>query len=255
MRASLLRLLINVGVPAMLTVVFVGLVLNSDAHGAALVVALVAFLVVVGLWALFRELALHATATRLLALGEADELIAMAERYAQSRLTERRRAPFWIYLACGHIQRGEWDEADRALRKVVSGTGRRDWDVLWASAKVTVLVERGDAAGARALYEKAIAGPAQSLVGAGAKLVSDDAQAKLRFAEGDHAGAMATFKKLAGDIRLGPAARATAHWYAGRCALALGDRAAADRHLDEAAALAPKTHLPRSAVALRAGAA
>jgi hypothetical protein len=259
-----IRLFANIGVPLMLAACFWALVATSDARGLAVWVALGAFVIVLGLWGGFRELALHASATRMIGGGQPDELIALAERQLEWRVRERGKAPFRIYLAWGHFLRGELDEADRALK---AAPGRKTWDVLWASAKIAVLVERGTGGmvairtiepgtvtEARAVYDQYMVPALRGAPAAGIKLLADDASAKIRFAEGDLAGARPLLEKLCNDIRLGPATRGMAHWYAARCALAAGDAAGAAPHLDQAASLAPRTFLPRAVAALRGAA-
>jgi hypothetical protein len=260
---TLIRLFANIGVPLVVAGCFWALIATSEARGIAVWVALGAFLVVMGLWLAFRRLQMHASATRLIGAGQADEVIELARGQLEWRRTERGKAPFRIYLAWGYLLRGDLDEADRVLGQ--AAPGRAALDRLWATAKIAALVERGtggmspvrtvepDTVGeARRVYDRHIA---PLLVGAPApavKLLADEASAKLRFAEGDAAGARPIFEKLCKEIRLGPASRAMAHWYAARCALVTGDRAGAAAHLDKAAALAPKTFLPVAVAALRA---
>jgi len=208
------RLFANVGVPLIVAGCFWALISTSEAHGLAVWVALGTFLIVMGLWAAFRELSLHATASRLIASGQPDDLLALAERQLEWRFTERGKAPFRIYQAWGHLLRGDLDEADRALGR--EAPGRTSWALLWASARISALVERATGgmvpartvepdtvADARRAYDEYIAPAVRSAPSPGLKLIADDAGAKLRFAEGDAAGARPIFEKLCNDIRLG----------------------------------------------------
>jgi hypothetical protein len=250
------RLLAGVGVPILIAGCFWALIATSGAHGLAIYVALAAFVIVLGLWSAFRELATHATASRLIGAGLPDDVIALAERQLAWRWRERGRAPFRIYLGWGFVLRGDWAEAERALGS--APPGKASWDVLWASAMITLTLERGTgnaATLARRLHEQYIGAAARAGGGPAVKLLSDDADAKIRVAEGDLAGARPLLEKLCNDIRLGPGTRALAHLWAARAALGSGERPAGEAHLAKAEALAPKTFIPRVAAELRAGAA
>jgi hypothetical protein len=235
------RLLAGVGVPILIAACFWALIATSGAHGLAIYVALAAFVIVLGLWSAFRELATHATASRLIGAGLPDDVIALAERQLAWRWRERGRAPFRIYLGWGFVLRGDWAEAERALG---------------SAPPLTLERGTGNAATlARRLHEQYIGAAARAGGGPAVKLLSDDADAKIRVAEGDLAGARPLLEKLCNDIRLGPGTRALAHLWAARAALGSGERPAGEAHLAKAEALAPKTFIPRVAAGLRAGAA
>lgn len=250
------RILAGIGVPILIAACFWALIATSGARGIAIYVALGAFVIVLGLWSAFRELALHATASRLVGAGLPDDIIALAERQLAWRWRERSKAPFRIYLGWGFVLRGDWSEAERVLG--ATPPGKRAWNVLWASALITLVLERGrgDAASqARRLHEQYIAPTARAGASPGVVLLSTDADAKIRVVEGDLAGARPVLEKLCNDIRLGPGTRALAHLYAARAALGTGDRPVAEAHLTKAENLAPKTFIPRVTAALRASAA
>ncbi len=236
----------GVVIPLIIAAAFALLFIEGQPKGVAAIMFILATAVMIGLWNLMRELRAHASATRFAAIGEADELIAFAKEEIERRYTDRSRAPFWVYLALGHQLRGDPDAASGALDTAEEFRSLKPaWRLLAATARVGLLVERGDAAGARAYYEQRIATPAQRMSGPGVRLLAAESEARVRFAEGDVAGARPMFEKMCGDIRLGPSTRALAHWYAARCAETAGDAEAATRHFADAAKLAPKTFMAK----------
>ncbi|HTJ41828.1 MAG TPA: hypothetical protein VL463_07010 [Kofleriaceae bacterium] len=233
-------------IPIIIALAFALLFIEGKPTGLAAITFCVATAVMIGLWNLMRELRAHASATRAAAVGEPDELIELAKDQIKRRFTARSRAPFFVYLALGHHLRGEWDPAIAALDEADGYRALKPaWRMLSATARVGVLVERGDTAKARAVYDRDVAAVARKLTGPGAQLLLIEAEARVRFAEGDHEGARPIFERMSGDVRLGPATRAIAHWYAGRCAELAGDREAADRHFGDAAKLGPKTFMAK----------
>jgi tetratricopeptide (TPR) repeat protein len=233
-------------IPLIIGAAFALLFLEGQPRGIAAILFAVATAVMVGLWNLMRELRAHATATRAAAVGEPDELIDFARAQIGRRLTQRSRAPFYVYLGLGHHLRGDWDPAIEALDQAAQYRALKPaWKLLAATARVGVLVERGDTARAREIYDREVAPSARRLAGPGVQLLTAEAEARLRFAEGDATGTRPLFEKMSGDVRLGPATRAVAHWYAARCADAAGDRDAAARHFADAAKLAPKTFVAK----------
>jgi tetratricopeptide (TPR) repeat protein len=233
-------------IPVIIAGAFALLFIEGKPRGVAAILFCVATAVMIGLWNLMRELRAHATATRAAAVGEPDELIELARTQIARRLTQRSRAPFYVYLALGHQLRGDWDDATRALDRALEYRPLKiAWRLLAATARLGIQVEQGDAAAARKTFDNQITPVAQRLAGPGVKLLAEEAEARVRFAEGDAAGAAPMFERMCGDVRLGPATRALAHWYAARCAEARGDRATADRHFADAAKLAPKTFVAK----------
>jgi uncharacterized protein HemY len=233
-------------IPLIIACAFTLLFVEGQPRGAAAVLFCIATAVMVGLWNLMRELRAHATATRAAAVGEPDELIDFARGQIGRRLTQRSRAPFYVYLGLGHHLRGEWEPAIEALDEAAQYRALKPaWKLLAATARVGVLVERGDTTRAREVYDREVAPSARRMAGPGVQLLTAEAEARVRFAEGDVAGTRPLFEKMSGDVRLGPATRAVAHWYAARCADAAGDRDAADRHFADAARLAPKTFVAK----------
>ena len=231
-------------IPLIIVSAFALLFIEGQPRGVAAVMFVLATAVMIGLWNLMRELRAHASATRAAAVGDPDELIQIANEQIARRLTQRSRAPFYVYLALAHEQRGDWADAIAALDRALEYRPLKPaWRLLAACARTGVLVEQGDAAGARKVYDAQVLPASQRLSGPGAKLLALEAEARVRFAEGDVAGAAPLFQRMSSDIRLGPATRAVAHWYAGRCADASGDKDAAERHFASAAKLTPKTYV------------
>jgi hypothetical protein len=232
-------------IPLIVAAAFSLLFIEGQPRGLAAVLFIVATAVMIQLWALMRDLRAHASATRAAAVGEPDELIDLATANIERRVTVRSRTPFYVYLALGHQLRGDWDATLAALAHADAYPQLKPaWKLLAATARIGTLVEQGDAAGARAIYDRDVVAATRRLSGPGVQLLTREAEARVRFAEGDVAGAAPLFERMSKDIRLGPATRAMAHWYAARCAERGGaaDAAAvADRHYADAAKLAPKT--------------
>jgi tetratricopeptide (TPR) repeat protein len=233
-------------IPLIIATAFSLLFIEGQPRGLAAVLFIVATAVMVQLWALMRDLRAHASATRAAAVGEPDELIELASENIERRMTARSRTPFYVYLAIGHQLRGEWDQALAALAQADAYPRLKPaWKLLAATARVGTLVEKGDAKEARAVYDRDIVSATKRLSGPGVQLLAREAEARVRFAEGDVAGAAPLFDRMSNDIRLGPATRAMAHWYAARCAERTGATDAADRHYTDAAKLAPKTFVAK----------
>ncbi|MCE9573726.1 MAG: hypothetical protein K8W52_11275 [Deltaproteobacteria bacterium] len=230
-------------VPVIMSLAYLFLLEASDPSGTAKVLLGVAFGGVILTWVAFRELRAHANASRAAAIGAADELVTSAADQVERRMFARSRAPFLVYLAIGHEQRGDFDAATAVLDRAEQERALKPaWQLLAATTRLAILVERGDAAGARALYERGIGPATQRMAGPGPRLLAEEALARVRFAEGDHAAAAPMFDKMSGDVRLGPATRAFAHYYAARCAEARGDHDLAQRRFADAAHLAPETY-------------
>jgi len=220
-------------VPGILILTWVLMYVTSNLHGIAAVVALAAFGVVVALWAGYRELRVHAAASRHAAQGEPHELLELAERELGRRWRARRRVPFHLYRSVAHQQLGEWEESKAALgHPDLAGIheGPRGWQVLYAAQRVALVAQSGDAKQARHLYDSELGAVAESLV-------AREARARVLIAEGKEAEALPILEQLRKDIRCGPAARATSRWLMSRC---LDDAEARRAAVREAAHIAPK---------------
>jgi hypothetical protein len=188
--------------PGILLTTWVLMYATSNMHGIAVVVTLGAFIVVVALWAGYRELRVHAAASRHAAQGEPDELLALSEKEIGRRWTAKRRAPFHLYRAIALQQRGAWSEMRAALASPdLDRPGA--WSKLRAALRVAALVEQGDVAAARSLLDRELADVRDSAV-------AREATARVLIAEGRAAEAAPMLEALSKDVRLGPAPRATA---------------------------------------------
>jgi len=219
-------------VPGVLIVTWVLMYVTSNVHGIAAVVTLGAFAIVVALWATYRELRVHAAASRHAAQGEPDELIALAERELGRRWRARGRVPFHLYLAIGHQQRGEWSDARAALASPDLARAGGGWARLLLVQRIAVLAQAGDVREARRLLD-------QQVKPAGPSILAREAEARVLIGEGRLDEALALLQELAKDMRIGPAMRATTRWLASRC-LADRDPAAARASLEDARRIAPK---------------
>ncbi len=237
-------------VPLIMALAYVFLLETSDPSGIAKVLLGAAFAGVILTWVAFRELRAHANASRAAAIGLADELVASAAAQVERRLFARSRAPFLVYLAIGHQLRGDFDAAIAVLDRADQERALKPaWQLLAATTRIAILVERGQAAEARALFDRGIAPATRRMNGPGPRLLAEEALARVRFAEGEHAAAAPLFDKMSGDVRLGPSTRAFAHYYAARCAEARGDHDLAQRRFADAAHLAPETYAARNETA------
>jgi hypothetical protein len=235
--------------PIVLTGAYVGLIATMRPSLTISLFVLLGLLCVLVLWFLFRELAAHAAITRAIAVGEPDDVVGRARDAIDHRFSERARRPFRIYEAVGLGLRGQWEDSVAALSAAGIPTAPA-WKLLAASARIAAATELGNATAARvALADVTVA---SRRLGWRADVVARDCQARVRFAEGDRAGALELFRALAGDVRVGPAVRAAALYYAGRCQLD-DDRVAAERDLAAAAKLAPRTWVKAAAEAALAG--
>jgi len=233
-------------IPGVLILTWLMLIATSDVGGIAAVFTLFAFGMVMVLWATYRELRVHAAASRLAAQGQPDELIALAEGEIARRWFPRSRVPFHIYASIAHQLRGDWDEARRALAAAdlrrLGGRSQRSWGILHAAQRINVLAEAGDAAEARRVLEQDLLPAIRFVPGAGARVIADEAEARVLLAEGRRDAALPTYEKLAKDIRLGPATRALCRYHAAQCLEAIEPEAAREAYAD-AARLAPQTWL------------
>jgi hypothetical protein len=232
-------------IPVIIAGAFSLLILEGRPTGIAFLLFCTATGVMIALWNLMRELRAHATATRAAAIGEPDELITFARDQIKQRLFARSRAPFYVYVGLGHQLRGDWDAAAAAFDEADTYGLKPAWWVLANTARVGLHVERGDAAGARKLFDERVMPAARRMRGPGVQLLIAEAEARVRFAEGELAAARPLFERMCKDVRLGPATRALAHWYAARCADAAGEADVAARHFADAAKLAPKTFMAK----------
>ena len=234
-------------IPLVLVLTWVMLFASSNVRGIPAVITLFAFGLVVVMFRAYRELRVHAAAARHAAQGDPDELSALADREIEKRWTTKSRAPFHIYRSIAFQLRGEWGEARKALDaadlKRIGGRARRSWSMLHDAQRINLLAEEGDAAGARRVLEQDLLPMLRFVPGAGAKVIADEAEARVLLAERRFDAALPTYDKLAKDVRLGPATRAICRYHAAQCLDEVEPEAAREVYLD-AARIAPKTWVP-----------
>lgn len=248
---QLLGILDRYLIPVVLTLVYLAFVATSDMATVPALVTLFVFAFVLLLWSVFRELRIHADASRLAANGEPEGLLALADRELGRRLLAKSAVPFLIYRSMAHQMKGDWAAAEQALddarlEKLGSKT-RRMWSLLHAEQRLALLARKGDAVAARKLLEGVIAQYLLFVRGAGAEVISREGTARVLLAEGKHDEARPLFEALARDVRLGPAIRAQCHHAIGQCLEADGDAEGAAAAFAQAAKLAPKTWMAQKA--------
>lgn len=213
---------------------------SAKLRGLPAIAALLAFGVVVVLWASYRELRAHAAASRHAAQGEPEELLALADAQLARRWTVRSRIPFHLYRSIAHHLRGDRaaarDALDAADLSRIHTKAGRSWRILHAAQRIALLADTGDAAEARRILERELQPQLRFVPGAGADVIATEAEARVLVAEGRPADALPRLERLARDVRLGPAPRAVAHLLRARC---LPEPAASEARAD-AARLAPK---------------
>jgi hypothetical protein len=232
--------------PIGLGLVYAVLIVSSGSSGTASVVAAMFGVAIVGLWFGVRRLRVHASASRLAAIGRPDELLALVERELPRRFTAGTRAPLHVFAAMAHNLTGDFAAARRALDAsgiVPGGKQLRSWQFLWAAADIHTRGATGDARGARTTYGRAIAPLRTVGGGGGVELMAIEAEARVLLAEGDAAAARELATPMVKDIRLGPAARGQLHALVAQAAAAAGDDEAAAEHAARAHELAPRCTL------------
>jgi hypothetical protein len=245
---SAMKALDSVVVPALIVLTWLIFVLTSDVHGVAAFVMLGAFLLVVFLWFTYRELRVHAAASRMAANGEPDELLELADKQIARRLTRRGRIPFHIYRSIAFEMRGDREASGTALEAVeldrLRGAGRASWGVLHAAQRIGLAADAGDAATARQVLEQDLRPSIARVSSSGAEVLALECEARVLFVEGKHDEALPIFEKLGKNIRLGQSTRALCRYHVGRCLADTDPEAAAAAYAD-AARLAPKTWLAK----------
>lgn len=232
--------------PLGLVLLYVWFVATADATGAAAGIAAMFCVVVLLLWLVFRRLRTHASAARLAGIGEPEQLLALADSELQRRWLRNGDTSLHIYRAMAHNLAGRPELARQALDAAgvkLGARSSRSWQLLWAAADIDTRGQVGDAAGARATFEKMVVPFARVMPARGVSLIADECEARVKLAEGDAAGAKALVAPLVKDIRLGPGARAQLHAILSRCEAALGDATAAAAAAARARELAPHAKL------------
>lgn len=223
-------------VPVLVAVAYGGLIATASMSPVMMVLTAGFFGLVLVLWQAFRELKLHATAQRHAAVGDPDELLALADEQLARRWRARTKVPFHIYRAIAFELRGDRAAAQQALDAtqldLLPIKSRRSWGALHAAVQISLLAQAGDAAAARKVLDDKLRPALSRVPGAGAEILLREAEARVLVAEGKLDEARPHLEALAKDIRLGAATRAA-------CKYLLGDHAAA-------AKLAPQTWMAQS---------
>lgn len=219
------------------------LVAASEASNTVKVIILIAFALGFLLWSTARELRVHASASRLGAIGEPDELIELADKQLARRRAARRRVPFYIYKALAYSMKSEWDEATKILEGIdfgsLRGNARRTWQFLYYNNLLACRLFTGRTEDARAIYEEHVAPFAETVKSPGTELTARESRAKVLFFEGEHDEAAEIFSDLTNEIRIAQASRALYHHFLAAIAGEKGDTDTAARHRAEADELAP----------------
>jgi hypothetical protein len=250
-------------VPVFLFLIFGALILTSDSPPAGIAATFFGLLLVLLLWGVFREFSLHAEISRALSVGDGPTAAKLAEAQL-ARRSARRRGPFLIYRAMAHELTGDWAAIDgdlaEAKPEVLRGTGGgASWQQVAHCLRVGAWCELGDVSRARALFDEEVA--QRERLRAIAMRAADQSgqsgqsgmgsiyailtEGRLRFAEGDLAGAQEKLAQLTKNIRLAPAQRAIAFHYLARAARLEGRAAEASKRIASAAALTPASWFAR----------
>lgn len=228
--------------PIGLATVYAIFIWSSEPSRIAEVIAGMFFVAIIAMWFWMRRLRVHAGASRLAAIGRPDELLAMVDKELARRITHGTRAPMHVFAAMAHNMKGDYAAARKALDEAgITPGDRRDraWQFLWGAADIHARAAQGDIEGAKKTFAKAIA-PMRPMATSGIELVALEAEARIKLAEGDGAGARELVTPLVKDVRLGPGARGQLHALLAQAATKAGDREAAAQHLAEARKLAPQ---------------
>ncbi len=170
-------------------------------------------------WGMFRFLTTNAALSRAVAVGDADRLLEIVD----AKLGRKRRpGALWIYRAIGLELRGDHGDALAALDRAAQARSLNQRQrALAANVRIAVLVEQGEAAAARDVFDRELAtarDPSAAL-----------AEARILWAEHDPQ-APARFAKIVDDIRAGAAVRADAHRYLAKIADTDHDETARAKH-------------------------
>ncbi len=190
-------------IPLIMCAAYAILIMTSevDATGAAWEAIALGFVLV--LWFLFRVLTEHAAMARAVDIGDADRVLELADFQIARRRSEARRAPFRVYRALALEIRGDYAAA---LAELELARPRGNWKALAATVRVTSLAETGRVADARALFDRELGKRVVTRVQQ-IDILARLAEAHLRAAEGDRAGAEQLLARLVEDVRAGSGIR------------------------------------------------
>ena len=231
-------------VPLMMSLAYVFLMLTSETDTGGKLWESGGLAAVLFLYWLFLRLTRTAAMSRAVLVGDSERVLELTDLELRRRRSPQASARFHVYRALAREIRGEWDQALAELDRVkLDGT----WRLLGATVRVAALAETGRAGEARQVFDAELAAGARARDAATQTQVRL-AEARLRWAEGDLAGAEPLLARIIDDVRAGAGIRAVAHEYAARIAESRGDASGAATHRAQAAKIAPERPLPRAAV-------
>jgi len=201
-------------VPLMMTGAYFVLIMTSEVDASGAAWEAIAFAFVLILWFIFRVLTEHAAMGRAVDVGDAERVIELADFQLARKSSARGRAPFHVYRALAFDLRDEWDAA---LAELDKAEPRASWRALAATVRVSALAETGRAAEARKIFDAELAGRPVTRV-MQVDILARLAEARVKLAEGDRAGAEAIVSRLVDDVRAGSGIRARAKALAERIA-------------------------------------
>jgi hypothetical protein len=194
-------------IPGIMTAAYIVLMFTSevDASGAAWESIGLAFVLL--LWWLFRLLTEHAAMARAVAIGDSERVAELADYQLGKRRSARGRARYLVYRALADELDGDWQAV---LARLAQAEPQGPWRWVAASVRVSALVELGRVAEARVTFDAELSRGAGIVRDAQLAILGRLAEARLRRAEGDRAGATELLSSLVRDVRAGSGTRARA---------------------------------------------
>jgi hypothetical protein len=209
-------------IPGIMVGAYIVLMFTSDvdATGAAWESIGLGFVLI--LWWLFRLLTEHAAMARAVSIGDAARVAELAEHQLRKNRSARSRAPYAVYRALAFELVDDWQSA---LAVLAEAKPEGTWQRVAASVRVSALVELGRTTEARKVFDRDMRGP--RVRDAQLDVLAVVAEARLRKAEGDRAGAEQLLARVARDVRAGSGTRARAQQQLDRLGEPEAGRAAA----------------------------
>jgi hypothetical protein len=225
---------------------------GSSSAVVPILVAVVGFVLVFGLWFGYREFSLHATLTRAVAIGDHEEVKQLVTNEGNPRIRMPGTMPLAMYHAQSLEQSGQFDEALKIIRTLDSNAlnARAKWAWQISAMRVALVAEKGDAIAAKEDFARSLAGVRavpRTAQHAAIALV----RGRLLMANQQAQAALDLMLPLTNEIQLGPTQRAVAHAVCARALVMLGDPGNAQAQHAQAVALAPGSWMaaaPRSLV-------
>ncbi len=193
----------------------------------------------------------------LLIEGRPKAVLRIVRRRMRYRNGGTARVPLMIFAAAAHSLRGDFDQGLSKLEKLripadLPEDQRESWLFSYASTLFGCLLFAEQIAEARETFDQQLK---QYREQAALAPIIDAMEAQLHYCEGEHIRAERVFEKITGDTKIPPVSRAVFHYFLGRIFSDRGQSAKADEQFEMAAALAPRTWIPKGIEALRQEAA